>query len=76
MMVKNHLWVIKSFLCGGRFKMIFDFENKILQVKIVYYGPAMSGKTTSVKYLGYLLKPDSKIHYLYMKPLKKLKNGK
>ncbi|MHA2472881.1 MAG: GTP-binding protein [Promethearchaeota archaeon] len=31
--------------------MIFDFENKLLQVKIVYYGPAMSGKTTSVKYL-------------------------
>ncbi|MFW9772590.1 MAG: ATP/GTP-binding protein [Candidatus Heimdallarchaeota archaeon] len=31
--------------------MIFDFENKTLQVKIVYYGPAMSGKTTSVKYL-------------------------
>jgi len=31
--------------------MIFDYENKILQVKLVYYGPAMSGKTTSIKYL-------------------------
>ncbi|MFW9878476.1 MAG: ATP/GTP-binding protein [Candidatus Thorarchaeota archaeon] len=31
--------------------MIFDFENKTLQVKIVYYGPAMSGKTTSIKFL-------------------------
>ncbi|MFX1315145.1 MAG: ATP/GTP-binding protein [Promethearchaeota archaeon] len=31
--------------------MIFDFNNKTLQVKIVYYGPAMSGKTTSIKYL-------------------------
>ncbi|MFW9824545.1 MAG: ATP/GTP-binding protein [Candidatus Thorarchaeota archaeon] len=31
--------------------MIFNFENETLQVKIVYYGPAMSGKTTSVKYL-------------------------
>jgi signal recognition particle receptor subunit beta len=31
--------------------MIYDYENKILQVKIVYYGPAMSGKTTSIKYL-------------------------
>jgi GTPase SAR1 family protein len=31
--------------------MIFDFENETLQVKIVYYGPAMSGKTTSVKFL-------------------------
>jgi GTPase SAR1 family protein len=25
--------------------------NKKLQIKIVYYGPAMSGKTTSIKYL-------------------------
>jgi GTPase SAR1 family protein len=31
--------------------MIYDYENKSLQVKIVYYGPAMSGKTTSMKYL-------------------------
>ena len=31
--------------------MIFDYENKILQIKLVYYGPAMSGKTTSIKYL-------------------------
>lgn len=32
-------------------KMIYDYENKTLQVKIVYYGPAMSGKTTSIKHL-------------------------
>ncbi|MHA1233272.1 MAG: GTP-binding protein [Candidatus Helarchaeota archaeon] len=31
--------------------MIFDYEKKIIQVKIVYYGPAMSGKTTSIKFL-------------------------
>ena len=31
--------------------MIYDYQNKTLQVKIVYYGPAMSGKTTSIKYL-------------------------
>lgn len=31
--------------------MIFDYENKIIQVKIVYYGPAMSGKTTSIYHL-------------------------
>jgi len=40
--------------------MIFDYENKILQVKIVYYGPAMSGKTTSVRSLfSYFQKEDS-----------------
>ncbi|MFX1260318.1 MAG: ATP/GTP-binding protein [Promethearchaeota archaeon] len=31
--------------------MIYDYKNKLIQVKIVYYGPAMSGKTTSLKYL-------------------------
>ena len=31
--------------------MIFDYENKVIQVKIVYYGTAMSGKTTSIKFL-------------------------
>ncbi len=31
--------------------MIFDYKNKEVQIKIVYYGPAMSGKTTSIKHL-------------------------
>ncbi|TXT64779.1 MAG: Small GTP-binding domain protein [Promethearchaeota archaeon] len=31
--------------------MILNYDEKIIQVKIVYYGPAMSGKTTSIKYL-------------------------
>lgn len=31
--------------------MIFNYDDKTLQVKIVYYGPAMSGKTTSIKSL-------------------------
>ncbi|TET61828.1 MAG: hypothetical protein E3J52_00325 [Promethearchaeota archaeon] len=40
--------------------MIYDYENKILQVKIVYYGPAMSGKTTSIKHLfSYFNKADT-----------------
>jgi len=40
--------------------MIYDYENKTLQIKIVYYGPAMSGKTTSVKYLfTYFNKEDN-----------------
>ncbi|MEE9376871.1 MAG: GTPase domain-containing protein [Candidatus Lokiarchaeia archaeon] len=40
--------------------MIFNYDNKTLQVKIVYYGPAMSGKTTSIKALfSYFKKGDS-----------------
>ena len=31
--------------------MIFDYENQEIQIKLVYYGPAMSGKTTSIRYL-------------------------
>ena len=41
--------------------MIFDFENETLQVKIVYYGPAMSGKTTSVKFLFSCFKKESSL---------------
>ena len=40
--------------------MIYDYDNKTLQVKIVYYGPAMSGKTTSIKHLfSYFNKEDT-----------------
>jgi len=35
----------------GLINLIYDYEKKNLQVKIVYYGPAMSGKTTSIKQL-------------------------
>ncbi|MBN2154965.1 MAG: GTPase domain-containing protein [Candidatus Lokiarchaeota archaeon] len=31
--------------------MIIYSSTKIIQIKIVYFGPAMSGKTTSLKYL-------------------------
>jgi GTPase SAR1 family protein len=42
--------------------MIFGFENKTLQVKIVYYGPAMSGKTTSVKFLFSCFKKEKSLN--------------
>jgi GTPase SAR1 family protein len=39
--------------------MIFNYDEKTILVKIVYYGPAMSGKTTSIKYLfSYFGKED------------------
>lgn len=45
---------------GLELKMIYNYADKILQVKIVYYGPAMSGKTTSIKALfSHFNKEDS-----------------
>jgi GTPase SAR1 family protein len=41
--------------------MIFNYENKTLQVKIVYYGPAMSGKTTSIKSLFSYFKKEKSV---------------
>ena len=35
----------------------FDFENKRITVKLVYYGPALSGKTTNLMRLHDLLNP-------------------
>jgi len=44
----------------GLINLIYDYEKKNLQVKIVYYGPAMSGKTTSIKKLfSYFNKEES-----------------
>ncbi|MHA1897927.1 MAG: GTP-binding protein [Promethearchaeota archaeon] len=31
--------------------MIINYNSKLIKIKIVYFGPAMSGKTTSLKYL-------------------------
>jgi GTPase SAR1 family protein len=31
--------------------MIIDWSSKVIQTKVVYYGPAMSGKTTSIRSL-------------------------
>jgi GTPase SAR1 family protein len=41
--------------------MIFDYDNKTILVKIVYYGPAMSGKTTSLKYLFSLFGKEDEV---------------
>jgi GTPase SAR1 family protein len=41
--------------------MIYNWENKVIQVKIVYYGPAMSGKTTSLKYLFSYFGKENKV---------------
>jgi len=42
--------------------VIYDYENKTLQVKIVYYGPAMSGKTTSIKHLFYYFNKEDTLN--------------
>ncbi len=37
-------------VCGGA-KMIIDYGNRTLGLKIVFFGPAMSGKTTAIRWL-------------------------
>ena len=32
--------------------MIINFAEKVAEIKIVYYGPAAAGKTTSLQYLA------------------------
>jgi signal recognition particle receptor subunit beta len=39
--------------------MIIQYDAKVVQAKIVYYGPAMSGKTTSVKALLAAMHPGA-----------------
>jgi mutual gliding-motility protein MglA len=39
--------------------MQFDFKAKELTVKLVYYGPALSGKTTNLQAIHRLVAPDS-----------------
>lgn len=41
--------------------MIIDWNNKSIYVKIVYYGPAMSGKTTTMKKLFQKINPAQEI---------------
>ncbi|MHA1295007.1 MAG: GTP-binding protein [Promethearchaeota archaeon] len=50
-MGKKQMFLIAFNHYGVEIIVIIDNENKFIQVKIVYYGPAMSGKTTSIKYL-------------------------
>ena len=38
--------------------MIINFADKVAEIKIVYYGPAAAGKTTSLQYLGRRLGVD------------------
>ncbi len=41
--------------------MLIDWSSKVIQSKIVYYGPAMSGKTTSIRTLFNKLGQSKKI---------------
>jgi signal recognition particle receptor subunit beta len=41
--------------------MLIDWSSKVIQSKIVYYGPAMSGKTTSIQTLFKKLNQHDKI---------------
>ncbi len=41
--------------------MIIHYDAKVVQAKVVYYGPAMSGKTTSLRALFSALKPGAEV---------------
>lgn len=39
---------------------LFNYATKEITLKIVYYGPGLSGKTTNIQYLHSALNPDNK----------------
>ena len=39
---------------------VFNFSKKEINVKIVYYGPALCGKTTNLQFLHQRLKPEQR----------------
>lgn len=39
---------------------LFNYTTKEITVKVVYYGPGLSGKTTNLQYLHHALNPDRK----------------
>src|ERR1700690_2548448 len=39
---------------------LFNYATKEITLKIVYYGPGLSGKTTNLQYLHSVLNPDTK----------------
>jgi signal recognition particle receptor subunit beta len=47
--------------CGlGRTRLQLDFQARELTIKLVYYGPALSGKTTNLQAIHRLLSPDGR----------------
>ncbi|MGB9716281.1 MAG: GTP-binding protein [Thermodesulfovibrionales bacterium] len=39
---------------------LFNYTTKEITIKVVYYGPGLSGKTTNLQYLHYILNSDKK----------------
>jgi hypothetical protein len=39
---------------------LFNYTTKEITVKVVYYGPGLSGKTTNLQYLHHIITPDRK----------------
>jgi hypothetical protein len=39
---------------------LFNYTTKEITVKVVYYGPGLSGKTTNLQYLHHIINPDRK----------------
>jgi mutual gliding-motility protein MglA len=50
-------------MAGGEI-MIINFEKREIYLKIVYYGPGMSGKTTNLKYIYAKIAPGLKGEFI------------
>lgn len=43
---------------------LFNYTTKEITIKVVYYGPGLSGKTTNLQYLHFILDPNKKSKFL------------
>ena len=54
-------------LIDGNFMSIVNTREKTINTKIVYYGPGLGGKTTSLKFIHSVLDPEQKVNMVSLK---------
>jgi signal recognition particle receptor subunit beta len=59
--VRNQCWIGLGLIEKGRtLGLQIDFERKEIQLKIVYYGPGLSGKTTNLVHIHRVCAPNNR----------------